>query len=775
MWRRGSAWKIRGHSRAAALCVGMSVAACSHESLEQRADQPQSAADIVRSVDLSPRFNTATANANPSGPQPRGFSVFGGGAASRAGAASAEAYADPPAAQAVAEIDPKDGYTLNFENSPVSNVAKSVLGDILGVGYVIDPRVQGTITLSTGRPIAKRDVLFVLENGLKANNLAMIRDTGGYRILPANEALTGGVDPAEGAGVAEPGYGLSVIPVKYVSGATLSRLMEGFAARPGAIRTDPSGRLLLVVGNGSERQSAIDTMRSFDVDWMQGQSVGLYPLQNSGPEPIVAELEKIMDSGESGLGHGLVKFQPVTQQNAVLVVAAKPELLQRAQRWIARLDAPSADSSGVKVYKLRYGDAKQVAKLLNDIFSSGGAATSDSAANQIAPGAGSSALTPTERLTGGRPNTPGIGGATGSGGGSSQGGGAGANSPFGGLPTTSTAALSNAFANGGQGGSTWPSVRITADQANNSILVYGSTEECRVVERALVQLDRAKAQVAIDVTIAEVTLNDQLNYGVQFFLTNKLGSLIHSNGQLSSAAANISADSFGAPALSTSTLQGFNAVLGNIATPQVIINALHSLTDVKILSNPSLVVVDNEQASLEVGDQVPISTGSATVLTSNNAIVNTTDYKNTGIILNVQPRVNSNGSVLLDVEQEISSVPPGNTSLTPTISERKVKSEILVNNGQTVLLAGLISDSQQNARAGIPFLDQTPIIGSIFSNNTSKSVERTELIIFIRPQIIRDGADASRVAEELRAKMHTGRISAVSLPASLNIGAKGLQ
>jgi general secretion pathway protein D len=292
-----------------------------------------------------------------------------------------------------------------------------------------------------------------------------------------------------------------------------------------------------------------------------------------------------MDSGEAGLGHGLVKFQAVTRQNAVLVVAAKPELLQRAQRWIARLDAPAADSSGVKVYKLRYGDAKQVAKLLNDIFSSGGAATSDSAANQIAPGAGSSALTPTERLTGGRPNNGGTNGSTGSGG--APGGGAGTNSPFGGLPTTATAALSGAFANG-QGGSTWPSVRITADQANNSILVYGSPEECKIVERALVQLDRAKAQVAIDVTIAEVTLNDQLNYGVQFFLNNKLGSLIHSNGQLSNASANISSENFGTPALSTSTLQGFNAVLGNIATPQVIINALHSLTDVKILSTHRL-------------------------------------------------------------------------------------------------------------------------------------------------------------------------------------------
>jgi general secretion pathway protein D len=196
---------------------------------------------------------------------------------------------------------------------------------------------------------------------------------------------------------------------------------------------------------------------------------------------------------------------------------------------------------------------------------------------------------------------------------------------------------------------------------------------------------------------------------------------------------------------------------------------------VKILSNPSLVVVDNEAATLEVGDQVPISTGSATVLSANNAVVNTVDYKNTGIILNVQPRVNSNGNVLLDIEQEISSVPQASTSLTPTISQRKVKSEISVASGQTVMLAGLISDTQTNSRSGVPILDQIPVLGAAFGTATVKSTVRTELIIFIRPQIIRDGADASRVAEELRTKMRGGKIGAVSLPAALNIGARSLQ
>ena len=222
---------------------------------------------------------------------------------------------------------------------------------------------------------------------------------------------------------------------------------------------------------------------------------------------------------------------------------------------------------------------------------------------------------------------------------------------------------------------------------------------------------------------------------------------------------------------------GLNVVVGNHALPRVVINALHNLTDVKILSNPSLVVVDNGEATLEVGDQVPISTGSATVLSANNAVVNTVDYKNTGIILHVQPRVNSNGSVLLDIDQEISAVQnpgsPNSQNLTPTITERKVSSEISVVSGQTVLLAGLIQDQQDQGREGIPMLNQIPFVGAALGT-TGTSQVRTELIIFIRPQIIRDGADASMVAEELRAKMRGGKVQAVT-PAALNVLARPLQ
>ena len=289
---------------------------------------------------------------------------------------------------------------------------------------------------------------------------------------------------------------------------------------------------------------------------------------------------------------------------------------------------------------------------------------------------------------------------------------------------------------------------------NNSILVYASEQDYRVVERALTQLDRPKLQVAIDVTIAEVALKDELDYGVQFFLSK--GTLI-----------NVSQSTLPI----TPTLPGFNFVLGNALSPRLILNALHQYTDVKILSNPSLVVVNNQSATLEVGDQVPVTTGSATVLSANNAVVNTVDYKNTGIILNVRPRINSNGTVLLDIQQEISSVvknniggsTSGTTSLTPTISQRRVRSELSVANGQTVLLAGLISETQGIAHTGIPVLDQIPVFGNAFGSKAN-SVDRTELILFIRPQIIHDGPDASVVAEELRSKMRGGQLGSLGLP-----------
>jgi general secretion pathway protein D len=321
-------------------------------------------------------------------------------------------------------------------------------------------------------------------------------------------------------------------------------------------------------------------------------------------------------------------------------------------------------------------------------------------------------------------------------------------------------------------------VRITADVTNNAILVYANNESQRIVEQTIQQIDRPQRQIAIEATIAEITLNDQLNYGVQYFLASQKGSISNTiPGVTTSATGTTSTGGTTTTAIGTASnavnaaagallgrvVPGFNLLVGAENSPRVILDALHNITNVKVLSNPSLVVLDNQAATLQVGDQVPFSTGTATVLTANNTVVNTIDYKNTGIILRVLPRANANGNVVLDIEQEISSVAAGSAgSLTPTISQRRVKSSIAVTSGQTVLLAGLISETENRQRQGIPLLDSIPGVGDAFSHQTN-SRARTELILFIRPTVIRDPIDAHVIAEEMRSKMN-GRLVGTSNP-----------
>lgn len=715
------------------LVLGVLLAACAGLEDDTR---PPTVMDQVNALDLSPRQTTAVPGTQGLPDNRRAVEYFAAG-----GDASMQAAGGggTGAGGAVAE---GSGYDLNFENASVTSVAKVVLGDILGQPYVIDPRVEGSISLSSARAVPKSDLLYVLEAALKANGIALVHDAAGYRLVPVGEAAgSGRLDV--GAGRPQPGYGVSVVPLRYVSAATLMPLLDSFALEAGTVRADPGRNVLLIQGTASERLAAVRTALSFDADWMRGQSVGIYPVRNSAPEALISELETVMDSGEAGLSHSLVKFQAINRLNSIMVVAKRPELLRTAATWIERLDR-SDTTVGVRVYRLRYGDARQMAKVLNELFIGSGAAGLDQASSQIAPGSGQAAssgggqnLTVQQRL-GAAPVTP-TAGAGASAGGDGEPGGEGAAS-----------AASRAGGSGG-GGPVMPGVRITADAVNNSLLIFASQENYRIIERTLMQLDQPQLQVAIEATVAEVTLNDTLAYGVQFYLTSKDLGLGSNNG----SAVNTLSSEISNQAINR-VLPGFNLLVGRENQPKMILDALHTVTDVKVLSNPSLVVVDNQPATLQVGDEVPVSTGSATVLSSSNTVVNTIEYKNTGIILHVVPRVNVNGQVRLDIEQEISNVTPtdssSTTTLTPTVSQRKVKSTVAVASGQTVLLAGLISERSNGVRQGVPVLDQIPGVGDAFAH-TNNTVKRTELIIFIRPQIIRDSVDAHTVAEELRAKL----------------------
>jgi general secretion pathway protein D len=717
--------------------------------------------DKVRSIDITPRQTQQIAGTQNNAGQRGRSAVYEGTEIDQVGDAPTPRQTNG------------NGYDLNFENTPIATVAKVVLGDILNTGYVIDPRVQGTVSLVSVRPVPKADIVFVLESALRLSGVVLVRDGAGYRLTPLGDAVgTGRVDSA--AASPEPGYGVSVVPLQYVSAQTILKLMDSFATKPGSVRADPTRNMLLIQGTGAERRTAVDTAMSFDVDWMRGQSVGIYPVSNSAPEPIIAELEKIMDSGDSGLSQSVVKCQPISRLNAILVVSRKPALLQTAATWIRRLDHADTARTSVHVYRVKYGEARQLARVLTDMFIGGSSPSLDNADGQLAPGSGSSGAASLERLSLNPSGQSQIGGfaprsssgttpSTMSGFGPPQ---TGTGNPPGSGPLDRGGAGTGAGAGTGNNGQPlMQGVRITPDIVNNTLLIYADQGNYKIIETTLQQLDQPALQVAIDATIAEVTLTNELSYGVQFYLKSKgfglppdKGSLLNTQSTQSPTTTTTTDSTTGIATTVTSALinrafPGFNFLLGSEASPTAILDALHTVTSVKVLSNPSLVVINNQVATLQVGDVVPVSTGSATVLTTSNTVVNTIDYRNTGVILHVSPRINANGNVRLEVEQEISNVSPqSSSSLTPTVTERRVKSSISVASGQTVLLAGLISEQQDGTRNGIPLLDEIQGLGDAFSHQGKKGT-RTELIIFIRPQIIRDGLDAHHIAEELRSKL----------------------
>lgn len=617
----------------------------------------------------------------------------------------------PAAYKPVADsgISPTDGdkFQVALENADVNFVVRTILGDTLKTNYVIDPRVHGTITLSAQRPVTRKQLLLLLEAALRGQGAVMTNQEGTYRIVPVSEANgVGGTNI--GPDVGEAGFGTTALPLDRISAEALGKILDGFGAPTGAVKVNSAHNLLIVRGTTSERQWVLDTALAFDVDWMRNQSVGVFPVSRSSPEVVINELHQIAAAST-------VRLQPISRMNAILAVAKSPDTIREVKSWITRLDRQTDYGPRAHVVRLRSADARKIVSVLRDIYG-GGSNSQDSA--QMAPqGPTSIAKSPGASTTPPPPpDTTRTADSSGK------------------IPDLSGGANSNG--NGSR-------LRITADVAGNAVVVYASEQEFKPIERTIVDLDRPTPEVGIEAIAAEVTLNDQLNYGVQYYLSTSVNG---AQGSLSQLSATLPL---------AQTIPGFNAVLGGLSNPKVVINALRDVTEVKVLSSPSLVVADNQPAVLQVGDQVPVTTGTATsTITTQSAIVNSVSYVDTGIILRVTPHIYRTNQVKLEIEQEVSAVEQNANSqtLTPTISQQKVKSTVDVNNGQTVLLAGLISQQVNKEKTGVPGLVDIPFLGNALSNSTNGAT-RKELIIFVKPHIIRNNSDAQNIATELRRRM----------------------
>jgi general secretion pathway protein D len=648
---------------------------------------------------------------------------------------------------------------LNFVDTDIREVARQVLGDILQVNYAIDPSVRGTATMETQQPVPRGQLLATLETLLNQNGATLVQSGDLYRVVPSSVAQS---EPAMAGDVT---FGSEVEELKYASAADLARVLAPFVGNGARLAADPARNALLVSGEPGARATIINLIHAFDVDVLANQSYALFPVTSGDPGKVATELQKVFQANEGGGLTGLVKIVPMERVNAVLVVSSQRKYIDDARRLFDLVDRTQRLTSRTwHVYYVQNGESGDIANILQRAFNPK-AGNNDNTDNgsSTAPGRGQTTIGQNDSSgtgssgfgsngpqsgmngasgsmgTGTATGSAGVGTTIGTGGTSGglpgQGAGSGDDLP---LPTAETDSLSGAD----QGGASPNSVRIIANKKNNAIIYYANVEEASTIEGLLHKIDIVPLQVRIDATIAEVTLNDNLKYGTQFFFKN--GGI---SGLLSEGTA--------ATTQPSGDLPGFVLSKGTSAV-HAAISALQDVTNVRVLSSPQLLVLDNQMARLQVGDNVPYLTQTAqSTLTSTADVISSVSYQETGVILQVVPRVNSGGLVTLDISQEVSDVATTSTSNidSPTFSERKVRSRIVVQDGQTIGLAGLIRDNVSRENSGIPYLKDLPVVGNLFGvqNNTR---QRTELLILITPHVLQDQADARALTEDMRTKLH---------------------
>jgi len=564
--------------------------------------------------------------------------------------------------------------SLTFDDAPISTVADAVFGQALRRPFRIDPDVQGSVTLRIAGFVSESDIVRIVDQALRANGAAVVSDGPGYGIVPV--ARAGALTEAPVFGLeGRRAYtgGIVIYPAQNVSAAEIVRLLTPLAGQNAQVRADNVREHVYLTGDVASVNALLRTARMFDVDWMKSMHFQFVPLRYAAPREITEQLRKLMGGAEGPVGTQ-VDFVEVERLNGLIVIAKTAQRLDDVQAWIGRLDQPSPEPRRrLRTIALTNQNAADLVKVLSGLIGPGGAVASASAP---APSAGA--------------------------------------------PTGAT------------GGA--DVLRVTADPRSNAILLVADDAEYENVRRIVAELDVAPAQVLVEATVAEVTLNDQLKYGVQWFFEN--GSTTGGFGSSGSTAA---ASSY--PGFSVRYLGGdFRAVL----------NALSGVTDVQLVSTPRILVLANETADLQVGDQVPIITQTTTGATNDALTVNTVQYRDTGVVLQVTPRVGEGGVVFIDISQEVSEV-TGTTSSdidSPTIQSRRFSTKIQVQDGQVVALGGLLRNSRNVGDTRVPYLGQIPGVGVLFRSR-DQTVRQTELVVFLKITLVRGREDADQMTDDI--------------------------
>ena len=602
-----------------------------------------------------------------------------------------------PSQQISASPQAGGGYQLNFTDTDLAAVVAAVLGDGLNVTYSIDPQVKGTITLQAARPLTREETLAALEAALRMQGAAMIESNGNYHIVPLKDAPRR-ITTLRTGSPRQAGYGIYIVPLQYVSAEEMERVLQPFAPDGEIVRVDHARNMLLLAGTSQEIAMLMGVINTFDVNWLAGMSFALFPLEYVDAKTIAGELSEVFEDNKSPIA-GVVRIVPMSRLNALMVVTPQAQYVAEVEKWIRRLDVAAASPGRrIYVYDVQNGKADDLARTLSDILSIPYDSTQSS---------GSTSTTATS-ASGGAP-----------------------------APTVPAVPSPQRYAGQVNRGLDEATVRIVPSPENNSLLILATPSEYTLIENALKRLDVVPLQVLIEASIAEVTLNDNLQFGLQWSYLGQDTQLALS--QSSSGTINQS-------------FPGFSALYTGRTSIRAVLNSIESLTDVHVLSAPKLLVLNNHQADLQIGDQVPITVQSSQSTAAGTApIVNSVQLHDTGVILHVTPRANKSGRVLLEVSQEVSDVVPTTTSGidSPTIQQRKLSSVVSVSDGETIALGGLIRDSKTRTRSGLPWLRRIPFLGTLFGS-TSRTGLRTEVVVLITPKVIRTSDESSAVMEDLR-------------------------
>ena len=620
-------------------------------------------------------------------------------------------------------------FSLNFEATDIRAIVQSIMGDYLRESFTIHPATTGTGTIRLSKPVSRKDLIPILEMMLRQNGQIMLREEGLYKIMPAAMGTRGSVTPQVGTTAAPlpPGFSVQIVQLKYVGAADMLRILGPYVTDPAAsVQIDAVRNLIIVSGTQRELRHLFDIIDLFDVDFLAGYSVGLFQM-STDVKALSADLDRIFGTAAQSPLAGIVRIIPIERMNGLLVVTTQAKYLEEAKKWIERLDRAGGASGGMRlnVYAVQHGKAEKLAQLLSEVYGS----KQSSGGPTLAPGQRPAQIATTPAATTAtQPATP------------------------------AQTGIQSLVSFAGSGVSVSKDVRIIADNDNNALLILASPSDYETIQNALRQLDVPRRQVSVEVLVAEVTLSDGLQFGIEWFINARNNSLVGSARDLTTTLPRLpgSADSNGVPVDPRSLiptvggLQLINVVGGDI---RAVLHALGTDGRSKVISTPRIMVLDNEKATINVGDQISVDTGASTGNGTAGNVVTTKQYISTGVILSVTPRINAGGRVTLDVNQEVSSPTSDSTaSSNPTIATRKAQTVVTVSSGETMVLAGLIQDTSIKGSSGLPLLSKIPIIGGLFGTQTL-ALKRTELVLLITPTVVTSPEDARAVTEEIRRKL----------------------